>query len=210
MSRRKHVIHILSFILLFQGSALAADVDVILAHLAKRAQQTYTIQSDFVQEKHLAAFNETLASQGYFVFQRPDSLRWEYRKPSRSGFIVRGKKGWRWDTSVGFRQTFDITTTPEMEAVAGQIIAWTTFDLDWLRSRYSIEVMETEPLALRLLPTGKAIKEFLKYMLVRFATGGNTVEVIELHETDGDWTRITFISPRLNEILAAPLFEAPQ
>ena len=43
-----------------------------------------SLQSRFVQEKHLPILTRPLVAKGNFVFQGPDSLRWEYETPVRS------------------------------------------------------------------------------------------------------------------------------
>jgi len=187
----------------------SADTESLLARLSMQAQDIQTIQSDFVQKKRLAIFNEVLVSKGRFAFQRPGNLLWEYLEPSRSGFILRGKQGWQWDAATGRTKAFSTASSPEMEAVTGQIVAWTTFDLKWLRSRYNIEVASANPLVLRLSPTGQGVKKFLDHMLVQFKSDTRAIHSIELYEADGDWTRITFTAPRLNETLEDKRFEAP-
>jgi len=71
-------------------------------------------------------------------------------------------------------------------------------------------VAQAEPLTLKLTPIGQGVKRFLDHMLVQFQPGGKTIRSIELREADGDWTRITFTEPRLNETLAPDAFTAPQ
>lgn len=186
------------------------ELDALLARLASQAQDVQTIQSPFVQRKRLAAFNTILVSKGRFAFHRPGNLRWEYMEPSRSGFVLQGGQGWQWDAQTGQRRAFTLSSSPDMEAVASQVVAWTVFDLKWLRSRYAIAVAQAEPLTLKLTPTGQGIRRFLDHMLVQFQPGGRAIQSIELRETDGDWTRILFTEPRINGPLPPDTFTAPQ
>jgi len=186
------------------------DTDAVLARLAAQAQKVQTIQSPFVQRKRLAAFNAVLVTKGRFAFRRPGDLLWEYLEPSRSGFVLRGEQGWQWDASTGQHKSFTVASSPEMEAVAGQIVAWATFDLKWLRSRYQITLVSSVPLVLKLVPTGQGIRKFLDYLLVQFQPSGDAVRTIELREIDGDWTRISFTAPRLNDPLDESIFVAPK
>lgn len=192
------------------GGQQSAEVDALLARLTAQAQDIKTIQSPFIQRKRLAAFNTVLVSKGRFAFQRPGDLRWEYLEPAQSGFVMSGGQGWQWDVQTGQRRAFTMAGSPEMEAVASQVVAWTVFDLKWLHSRYSIAVAQAEPLTLRLTPTGQGIRRFLDHMLVQFQLGGRAIQSIELYEIDGDWTRITFTNPRINSPLAPDAFAAPK
>ena len=51
-----------------------------------------SIQADFIQEKHLKILTHPLISTGTFTFQRPQSLRWEYKQPIQSILLMHGGK----------------------------------------------------------------------------------------------------------------------
>ena len=47
-----------------------------------------SVQADFIQEKHLKILARPLISRGVFVFQVPQSLRWEYLTPLHSILLM--------------------------------------------------------------------------------------------------------------------------
>jgi len=65
-------------------------------------------------------------------------------------------------------------------------------------------VLEESPVALRLEPRQAA--GFLRHLLITFSADGRYVRSVELHEKDGDFTRIRFVNTQVNKPLAAELF----
>ena len=171
-----------------------------LAALQRRAAEVTTIQSDFVQEKHLAIFNEVLVSKGRFFYVRPDRLRWELTEPVAAGFALNGKQGRRWNTRSGQSQSFELAREPVMKLVADQLFAWTGADFDRMRTSYRIIVAQQAPVTLRLEPLAGAAG-FLDHLQVAFSADGQHLTTVEVYERGGDFTRIRF----LNTVINAPL-----
>jgi outer membrane lipoprotein-sorting protein len=165
-----------------------------------------TISSSFTQEKHLALFDEVMVSKGDFAFQRPSSLRWEYTEPFRSGFLLKDGAGKEWDEASGTVRPFTVASSPTMSMVAEQIMAWTTFDIPWLQSRYEITQCGAAPVVLELRPKSETAREFLERIVVTFSADRTTVSELELHETDGDYTVIRFTGVRINAALPQTIF----
>jgi len=184
--------------------------DKLLFDLKTKASEIRNIASDFTQEKHLAIFDEVLVSQGHFAFEKPGSLRWEYTSPFRAGFLLKDGKGKEWDEATATTRDFSLNTSPAMSMVAKQIMAWTTFDIEWLKSRYKIRQLTASPIALELKPRSEIAKEFLAHLVVSFTSDNRAISSLELHEIDGDFTKISFTTPALNSELAQETFTTVQ
>jgi outer membrane lipoprotein-sorting protein len=181
-----------------------ASVDAALADLKQATAGVESLQSDFVQEKHLAIFKETLLANGKFHFIRPDRLRWEVLTPVRTGFVLRGGEGRRWHERTGRSEPFSIDRDPVMKIVAEQLFAWAGGDFDRLRRQYAISLIAPSPVTLRLVPL--AADRFLDHLQVTFAPDRRHVTVVELHEQGGDFTRIRFRNAAVNARLPEDLF----
>ena len=184
--------------------------DTLLADLQSKARTIRSVASDFTQEKHLAMFDEVLVSKGHFAFEKPGSLRWEYTAPFRAGFLLRDGKGKEWDDATATTREFTLKSSPAMSMVASQIMAWTTFDIEWLKSRYEIRQLSASPVALELKPRSEMAQEFLAHLIVSFTQDNRAINSLELHETDGDFTKISFTAPALNTVLKQETFTAVQ
>lgn len=177
-----------------------------LTELERSAAGIETLDSAFVQEKHLEMFRETLISKGRFRFAKPDKLRWEINEPVASGFLLNGGHGQRWHQRSGAAIPFDIATEPGMRLIAEQLLAWARVDLPWLKERYRMSLVAEQPVSLRLVPRQEGAKAFLDYLLIRFDNAGRHVETVEVHEPGGDFTRIRFSGTVLNQPLDPALF----
>jgi outer membrane lipoprotein-sorting protein len=178
----------------------------LFASLERSARSINTISSDFTQEKHLAMFKTVMISRGRFYFSKPDQLRWELTAPVASGFVLKGDKGRRWHERTGRTETFQISQEPVMKIVSEQLFAWAKADFAWLKKEYRIAVLNDSPAELRLEPRSTAAAGFLHHLLINFSVDGRYVRSVELHEHDGDYTRIKFVNTVVNKPLQADLF----
>ncbi|MFW6387274.1 MAG: outer membrane lipoprotein carrier protein LolA, partial [Thermodesulfobacteriota bacterium] len=169
-----------------------------------------TLQSDIVQEKHLQMFSETLESQGRFIFARPDRLRWEMLEPVASGFVLRGEKGTRWNALSEEVDTFSVDSDPVMGMVAQQLLAWARVDMEWLKTRYSMELIEAEPVTLRLVPRDEGEAEMIESLTIVFAPRRSHVAEVVMREQGGDRTRMRFTDVEVNATLPPRPFQAPE
>jgi outer membrane lipoprotein-sorting protein len=179
----------------------------IFSSLERTAGVARTLSSDFVQEKHLSMFKTVLISKGRFYFSKPDLLRWELTTPVASGFILKGEKGRRWHERTGQSESFQISQEPVMKLVSEQLFAWAKADFQWLKKEYRISVLAESPVALRLEPRSAVTAGFLHHLLINFSSDGRYVRSVELHEKDGDYTRIKFVNASVNKPLQADLFQ---
>lgn len=147
-----------------------------------------------------------MEAKGKFCFARPDNLRWEYTAPFVSGFLLKGQNGLKWDGTSKGSSRFDTETSPEMAIISEQILAWTTMDIPWLQSLYSIKVTNYSPAVMELTPKSSKTKQFLNLIRIFFAHGETHLESIELHEPGGDYTKIIFSNVLLNQKLDQDIF----
>lgn len=194
------------------GSAVAGEApapagnEALFSSLEKTAGSVKTLSSDFIQEKHLEMFKTVVNSKGHFYFSKPDLLRWELTAPVASGFVLKGEKGRRWHERTGRKENFLISQEPVMKLVSDQLFAWARADFPWLKKEYRIAVLNEAPVTLRLEPRSAATAGFLHHLLINFSADGRYVRSVELHEKDGDFTRIRFQNTAVNRTLPADLF----
>ena len=206
------ILTLLAALLLAAGPAAAGEnpasggSPALFSSLERTAAGVKTLSSDFVQEKHLSMFKTVMSSKGRFYFTKPDLLRWELTAPVASGFVLKGDQGRRWHERTGRTESFQISQEPIMKLVSEQLFAWARADFPWLKKEYRITVLEESPVALRLEPRSAATAGFLHHLLITFSADGRYVRSVELHEKDGDFTRIRFVNTAVNKPIAADLF----
>ena len=185
-------------------AAAPPAVTAALTRLEGEAATVRTLASDFVQEKHLSMFDEVLISKGRFAFAKPDRLRWELLEPVATGFVLKGGQGRRWNDRSGKSEPFVLEREPMMKVVAEQLLAWTKADFVKLRRDYVIALEKEQPTTLRLTPL--VAGGFIDHLLIAFAADGSHVTLVEIHDGDGDFTRIKFVNARVNPELPESLF----
>ncbi len=213
MNRIKPILHIfllagLSVIL--TSAEIFADTnrqDSFLAQLSEKAKSVESISSDFVQQSFISLFKDKVESKGHFTFSRPDNLRWEYSAPFASGFLIKGSKGLRWDEAAENPTPFNIDNAPDMAIISEQILAWTTMDIDWLKSRYDITITSYRPAVMELKPKSEKAAELMNLIKIFFSDDASHLKAIELHEPGDDYTRIDFRNVKINSSLPAGIFE---
>lgn len=190
-----------------QGEPEPAGIPApLLRRMEQAASGVSTLASDFVQEKHLGIFKTVVTSRGRFHYQKPDRLRWELREPFASGFALNGSRGRRWHQRTGRTESFDVRQDPIMKAVSDQIFAWANADFAGLGREYRIRILSENPVSLRLEPLSAAMAASLGHLQITFSPDGKYVRAVEIHEKDGDFTRIRFVDTVVNPPLGPDLF----
>lgn len=209
---RLSVISVLVVLILFPlpcraGQAPDTALDTALAErISRAAAEVETLHSRFVQEKFLSMFAETLRSSGEFFYQRPDQLRWELLEPIGSGFVLNGATGKRWHGRIAGSESFVLQQDPAMRLIAEQLFAWARADLAWLQQQYQIVLLQEQPIRLQLTPPAEQNGGFLAYLLITFAESDHYVAAVEIHELDGDYTRINFTDVKVNSRFSENIF----
>lgn len=68
------------------------EAQQVLSQISAAAQQTKTLQAQFVQTKTLKMLNHRLVSRGRMAYAQPTQLRWEYSTPTHYVFVLSGNK----------------------------------------------------------------------------------------------------------------------
>lgn len=194
-------------LLLSPSPLLAAELAGVLNRLQTTAGAVQTIQSAFVQEKHMAMFSEKLQSSGRFFFQRPGRLRWEYEKPVRMGFVIDGGRARRWNSLAKQDQHVRLENSLELRMAAEQLLVWTELNLDKLRRAYDIKLVSEQPVALQLTPRGRGARQFVDHLRVTFSPSWQTVTEVAIHEAGGDKTILRFFDTKVDGNLDSGLFQ---
>ena len=66
------------------------EAQQVLSQISAAAQQTKTLQAQFVQTKTLKMLNHRLVSRGRMSYAQPTQLRWEYSTPTHYVFVLSG------------------------------------------------------------------------------------------------------------------------
>jgi outer membrane lipoprotein-sorting protein len=178
----------------------------IFSEIAYSALQVDTLACDFLQEKHMKMLERVLISKGRLYYKRNNRLRWEVTHPVRSGFSVNGERAKSWKDDSGRKQAFKINQIPFVKVFTDQVFSWVDADFKKLKKRYHIKVLSETPIQLALTPISDQEKKYLDHLRISFSENASYVTAVEVHEPDGDFTRIHFLNIQINNPLQDSLF----
>lgn len=203
---------ILSVFLLLAGQILAqnagfkpvADATSFRQQFAKAAQQTRTIQADFIQEKNLSMLSDKITSKGKFWFKKEDKVRMEYQQPSYYLLVINGKDIRTKDSqkehkvSAKSNKLFEQINKITIDCVKGSMLDNKDFTSRILENNQYYQ--------LEMVPVSTALKQYFKAIQLLVDKKDFSVSGIRMLEVSGDDTNITFLHKQLNADISDAIF----
>ena len=170
------------------------------------ARALKSVKASFRQEKHMKILARPLVSEGRFLFQRPDSIRWEYEKPIASALLAHGGDVRRW-VRKGADWIPDVSAQVEsMRVVLAEIGLWVTGRFE--ESRFFEARRDPErPNVVMLVPKQPELARFLSRVVVTLGATPGVLASIELREGPDTSTRILFHDVEVDAVLPARRFQ---
>ncbi len=166
-----------------------------------------TIQSEFLQVKHLSFLEEEVKSSGRFIFEKENRLRWEYGSPffyliifKNDSILIQDQKDTRTYDMNSSRMFIEINNIM-MGLVNGDILQSDDFSVEYLEQQ-DIYILE-------LTPLNTDMKEFLSKIRLHLSRKNYTADEIFMIEPSGDYTHIRFFQKKLNEDIPPHSFDLP-
>ncbi|MBC8320300.1 MAG: outer membrane lipoprotein carrier protein LolA [Bacteroidetes bacterium] len=180
------------------------DIDALKTKLAAHTSSTFSIESNFIQEKHLWMLNEVLVSEGEFLFKKENNVKWQYTTPIKYTIIIHNGlftivsnnkvNEFSIDSNPLFREINNMIVT----AIRGDFIDNTDFDAEFFEN-------QSEYLS-RLSPTNSQVGSMLEKIEIYFNKKDMQVIKVVFREPGDDFTLITFQNKKLNSELSDDRF----
>ncbi len=204
------ILSILFFVELTPVSAQVKDfrevknIDYLKEKLADHSKSTNSIQSTFVQEKHLWMLNEVIVSEGEFLFKKSNSVKWQYNKPIEYTIVIHDGKF----TIVSNNKVseFDIASNPMFQEINKMIV--TAIRGDFIdNDDFSAKFMENDEQYLaELTPVKDEINSMLLSIEIYFEKKNMEVSKVIFKEPGDDFTSILFKGKKINQDLSDDKF----
>jgi len=168
------------------------------------SQNVRSIETDFVQTKHISFMDEALVSKGKLFFKRPDKMRWEYTDPFSYAIVINGdgisilddQKVKHYDASANM--LFGRIKEVIMNMVNGKM-----FD----DSDYHTTIEKTDGLyKVHFETVNPAMKDYIASIDLFFTANDYQLSKIRMNEASGDDTVVKFTNRRLNQPVADSCF----
>jgi len=164
-----------------------------------------SIQSEFIQEKHLAVLQQPALSNGDFYFEKGGKVRWEYKKPKSQSIIMNGDKfsiineGVVAKTDARAAKAYKRINTIMADVLHGNTFGNDAFAYSYFENTRHKKVVMT--------PTNTQISEHLKAIELYF-NGSFKVDELIMREPGGDFTVYRFTNQRYDQKISPLIFEA--
>lgn len=176
------------------------DINKVKSELSKLTDNTSTIQSQFIQEKHLSFLTENIISKGKFYFKSPDKLRWEYSEPFEYIIVFNDKNIFIKDEAK--ISTFDTESNKMFNEINNMMIGTIQGNLFTDNERFNVSYFENSTqYLLDLEPKLPEMKSMLKTIKIYIDKSDISVAKIKMIESSDDYTSIDFKNRKLNQTI---------
>jgi outer membrane lipoprotein-sorting protein len=162
-----------------------------------------SIQADFIQEKHLKILVRPIISTGTFIFQAPQSLRWEYRTPVPSILLMHGGRVKKFIEKDGLLVEDKGMGLDSMQVVLGEIS-------NWLDGRFSdndmFSVSFPDKSTVLLTPKEQALAGMINKIELKLADRKGLLDEVTIFEGPESYTRMIFKNRDLNKEIPVSVF----
>jgi len=162
----------------------------------------HSVRADFRQEKHLEILAGPILSTGIFIFQAPQSLRWEYRTPIRSLLIMHEGRVKKYVERDGRLQE-ETMGFDSMQVVLSEIT-------NWLDGRFTdnrmFKVSFPDKKTVLLLPQDKGLGALISSIELKLGEQRGLLDEVTIFEGPDSYTRLIFSNRVLNQEIPASLF----
>jgi hypothetical protein len=163
-----------------------------------------SVQARFVQEKHLPILAQPLIARGRFMFQGPDSLRWEYQEPVRSVLLMHNGRTRRFIESNGEMVEESTAGLQTMDVVSEQITNWLSGRFD----RNPLFKASLEPgRKIVMTPRNQEMGQFILRMEMLMGDQPGVMKEVVIFESETAFTRFKFVEPMINQPISESMFQ---
>ncbi|PLX10411.1 MAG: hypothetical protein C0597_16765 [Marinilabiliales bacterium] len=182
------------------------DIEEVKSDLSRLTENTTSIQSEFIQEKHLSFLTENIVSKGKFYFKSPNKLRWEYSEPFEYMIVFNDKNIIIKDEEK--ISSFDTESNKMFSEINNMMIGTIQGNLFKDSERFNVQYFENaNQYLLELDPKSSEMKSMIKTIKIYIDKSSISVAKIKMIESSDDYTSIDFKNRKLNEIINDSKFE---
>ncbi len=165
-----------------------------------------TLRADFLQQRRMEAFMDTLTAKGTCYFQAPDKLRWELKEPYHSALVYNQGEVGKFLYEDGRARRLNPPGREIMTEVLKFITGWMWGDFESTKKFFDLQIEEGDALLIRLLPRSTKLKDVVRSIELSVRDDPWQVNGVTIREMRGDEIVITFSRQERNVKLDEALF----
>jgi outer membrane lipoprotein carrier protein len=174
------------------------------AKINETSMATNTIQSNFIQYKHLDFLSNDITTQGKMAFKVPNMVKWEYTEPFKYSIIFKDDKliindsGTKSNMDLGNSALFKKINQLIVNSVKGNLFQDSDFTMSYFKSSKYYKVI--------FIPKDEKIKSYIASFILFFDKQQADVMEVKMVEPTNDYTRIVFSDRLINKPLDNEVF----
>ena len=198
--------HLLT-LLIFTTSVLAvaaqvsdiADMQKFESRLKETSDKLTSIESDFLQVKHLDMFDEDVTSKGKFYYLKNNKISLDYSQPLSYLIVING--GRLKIVADGKKSVMQLNTNKMMNEMQDMITACMVGDLNRMNDSYNLKYQEdNSQYIISITPRSKQVKEYVSAIEIRLSKADMSVDQLRMYENEADYTDYKFSNKRFNQL----------
>lgn len=199
------------FICFFLAPALSysnPEVEPLLKRLEGKISGVKTLETEFIQEKKLAVFNNAVVLEGKVFIQEPDLFSWHTDKPVRYVMVIKGDIIKQWDEDTKQVQSLSLSRNPTFLVAVNQMKVWFSGNYISLLKDYEARVVTSQPIVLEFTPKPSAAAfNIIKKVRMAFQEDERYISRIDIEEKNQDSTSLVFINTKINSPINSSAWE---
>ena len=175
------------------------EINLLLGRLEEKISGVKTLETEFIQEKKLIVFNNTVVLKGKVFIQEPDLFAWHTDKPVRYIMVIKGDIIRQWDEDTRQVQSLSLSRNPTFLVAVNQMKVWFSGKYSSLLNDYEAKIISSKPIVLEFVPKPSATSfNIIKKVRMAFQDDERYIARIDIEEKNQDSTSLVFINTKIN------------
>lgn len=176
-----------------------ADPTELNDRLARFANDLQSIESDFIQTKHIDIFDEDVISNGTFLYHGGTKICLDYTHPTPYRMVINGNK--LMTVSNGRKSVVTLKSNAMMNEMQTMISACMTGNLTAISADFDLTYSQDDSnYAITVVPRKQTVRQYITRIDIRFDKKDMAVTELIFHENGTDYTRYTFKNRKFNTL----------
>ncbi len=193
-------VFLIFILIIFCSNALAAEkcIDRVLSDVELHMSSIKTVQTLFVEKKHMAMFDMPVVIKGRIYIENPDKFAWIVTSPVEYTLIINKDTIVKWDKINGAK-SISLKKNPMFKAVIEQITFWFSGSYASCKNDYDIKLIKKEPAIIKFIPKKhNPASKMLAGITLFFQKDKRYISEIQLSEKNTDSTELFFKDVKIN------------
>ncbi|MBO7143728.1 MAG: outer membrane lipoprotein carrier protein LolA [Salinivirgaceae bacterium] len=199
----KHLLTLLIVIMTALAAAAQvsgiADMQKFESRLKETSDKLTSIESDFLQVKHLDMFDEDVTSKGKFYYLKDNKISLDYSQPLSYLIVINGSR--LKIVADGKKNVMQLNTNKMMNEMQDMITACMVGDLNRMNDNYNLKYQEdNNQYIISITPRSKQVKDYVSAIEIRLSKADMSVDQLRMYENEADYTDYKFSNKRFNQL----------